>query len=265
MVYKLPNLPSMPVSSSKRVLYAALSITILLSLWQICSLFGLIDPHLIPPPTRVIVAIVEWAKSGELARDFLDSIWRALTGLIVGSLIGIILGLWTGRNQLINYLLTPILNVLKAFPPVAMLPLFITLFGIGDFSKIFAISFASIFPLWVNTHLGSNNIPIEFIRSARLLSGSKVKIFFRVIIPASMNSIIAGFRISIAISFIMLYVSELAGASGGLGYQISSSQLAYRMDKMIGALILLGLTASLVDLIFNRAIDHFFPWVRLIK
>ena len=83
------------------------------------------------------------------------------------------------------------------------------------------------------------------------------------IIPASMNSIIAGFRISIAISFIMLYVSELAGASSGLGYQISSSHLAYRMDKMLAALIILGLSASLVDFIFNRGIKYFFPWVKL--
>ena len=80
-----------------------------------------------------------------------------------------------------------------------------------------------------------------------------------------MNSIIAGFRISIAISFIMLYVSELAGASSGLGYQISSSHLAYRMDKMLGALIVLGLSATLIDFLFNRLIKFFFPWVKLTK
>ena len=80
-----------------------------------------------------------------------------------------------------------------------------------------------------------------------------------------MNSIIAGFRMSIAISFIMLYVSELAGASHGLGYQISSSHLSYRMDRMFGALIMLGLTASLVDYLFNKIIKYFFPWVQLNK
>jgi ABC-type nitrate/sulfonate/bicarbonate transport system permease component len=63
----------------------------------------------------------------------------------------------------------------------------------------------------------------------------------------------------------MLYVSELAGASSGLGYQISSSQLAYRMDKMIGALIILGITASMIDLLFNKLIKYFFPWVQLNK
>ena len=246
-----------------KLLYSTIPILGVLLLWQFLDFVNILNPVLIPPPTKVFTGIIEWAKSGELFVDFYTSIWRGISGLLVGSAIGVLLGLLTGRNEKMNLILTPLLNVFKAFPPVAMLPIFITFFGIGDFSKVYSISFATVFPLWVNTHLGSSSIPIEFIRSAKLLSQSKVKVFFKIIIPASMNSIIAGFRISIAISFIMLYVSELAGASNGLGYQISSSHLSYRMDRMFGALIALGLTASMVDLLFNKIIKYFFPWVQL--
>lgn len=246
-----------------KISYSALSISAILLLWQFLSGFGFINSNFIPTPVNVFCAIIEWAKSGELLIDFSTSIWRGIIGLLIGSIIGICFGLLTGRNEKLNLILTPILNVFKAFPPVALLPVFITFFGIGDFSKIFSISFATIFPLWVNTHLGASSIPIEFIRSASLLSQSRLKVFLRIILPASLNSIVAGFRISIAISFIMLYVSELAGASNGLGYQISSSHLAYRMDKMLGALIVLGITASMIDYIFNKVIKHYFPWVLL--
>lgn len=249
----------------KQILFSVASVSAFLAFWQFISSTEIINSNLIPPPTKVFVAIKEWAKNGELLKDFLDSIWRAIIGLSIGAIIGISLGLITGRNEKLNYILTPILNIFKAFPPVAMLPVFITLFGIGNFSKIFSIGFASIFPLWVNTHLGASTIPVEYIRSAKLLTKSKYKYFVEVVIPASMNSIIAGFRISIAISFIMLYVSELAGASSGLGYQISSSHLAYRMDKMFGALFILGLSATLIDFIFNKLIKYFFPWVQLNK
>jgi ABC-type nitrate/sulfonate/bicarbonate transport system permease component len=249
----------------EKILFSAASATALLLCWQVLSSTEIMNSKLIPPPTKVFFAIVEWAKSGELQRDFLDSIWRAIIGLSGGAIIGITLGLVTGRNEKLNYILSPILNIFKAFPPVAMLPVFITLFGIGNFSKIFSIGFASIFPLWVNTHLGASTIPVEYIRSAKLLTTSRYKYFVRVVVPASMNAIIAGFRISIAISFIMLYVSELAGASSGLGYQISSSHLAYRMDKMLGALLVLGFTATLIDFFFNRLIKYFFPWVQLNK
>ena len=249
----------------QKILFSIVSVTALLVIWQILASTEIINSKLIPPPTNVFSAIIEWAESGELQRDFLDSIWRAIIGLSCGAIIGITLGLVTGRSIKLNYILSPILNIFKAFPPVAMLPVFITLFGIGNFSKIFSIGFASIFPLWVNTHLGASTIPVEYIRSAKLLTKSTYKFFTQVVLPASMNSIIAGFRISIAISFIMLYVSELAGASSGLGYQISSSHLAYRMDKMLGALIVLGLSATLIDFLFNRLIKFFFPWVKLTK
>ena len=253
----------MPLSKLNKLLYSILPVLGVILLWQLVVVFDIVNSALIPPPTKVFKAIIEWANSGDLFIDFYTSIWRGISGLLIGSAIGVLLGLLTGRNQKLNLILTPVLNVFKAFPPVAMLPIFITFFGIGDFSKVFSISFAAAFPLWVNTHLGSSSIPIEFIRSAKLLSQSRTTTFFKIIIPASMSSIIAGFRISIAISFIMLYVSELAGASHGLGYQISSSHLSYRMDKMFGALIILGLTASMIDLLFNRIIKYFFPWVQL--
>ena len=248
-----------------KTFYTILPVLGIILLWQLFNRLDILNSTLIPPPTKIFKGIVEWTKSGELFVDFCSSIWRGVSGLLIGSSVGIMLGLLTGRNPKLNLILTPILNVFKAFPPVAMLPIFITFFGIGDFSKVFSISFAAIFPLWVNTHLGSTSIPIEYIRSAKLLSQSQVKIFYRIIIPASMNSIIAGFRISIAISFIMLYVSELAGASNGLGYQISSSHLSYRMDRMFGALIMLGVTASLIDFLLNKIIKYFFPWVQLNK
>jgi ABC-type nitrate/sulfonate/bicarbonate transport system permease component len=249
----------------KKILLSTCSVFLFVVLWQILAATETINSTLIPPPTKVFLGIIEWAKSGELKQDFLDSIWRAIIGLFFGVFIGVSLGILTGRNERINYFLSPLLNIFKAFPPVAMLPVFITLFGIGNFSKIFSIAFASIFPIWVNTHIGASTIPVEYIRSANLLTKSHYKLFIQVILPASMNSIIAGFRISLAISFIMLYVSELAGASSGLGYQISSSHLAYRMDKMLGALIILGLTAATIDVISNKLTQYFFPWIKANK
>lgn len=248
-----------------RILQRSLPILFILLVWQIYVDINPSIGTLFPSPFRVAIAIKEWAVSGELWIDFVASVWRALVGLLIGSIIGIFFGLLTGRSVFFQHILAPILNILKAFPPVAMLPIFITFLGIGDFSKIFSIAFATIFPLWVNTHIGASHIPIEFIRSAKLLTKSHLKIFVRVVLPATTRAIMAGFRIGIAISFIMLYVSELAGASHGLGYQIASSHLAYRIDKMLGALIVLGATASVVDFFFNKTILYLFPWISFDK
>jgi ABC-type nitrate/sulfonate/bicarbonate transport system permease component len=250
---------------SKTIVYAAISIIAFLLLWQLISGLGFVNSHLFPPPTKVFTAFIEWAKSGDLANDFFTSIWRVMVGLILGSFIGISIGLFTGRNKVANSFLSPLMNVFRAFPPVALLPVFITFFGIGNFSKVFSIAVASIFPIWINTHIGSSSVPVEYLRSAKLLTQSQFKTFFKIILPASLPQVIAGFRISLSISFIMLYVSELAGASNGLGYEIMSSQLAYRMDLMFASLITLGCTAAIFDSLFNMLAGVLFPWIKLNK
>jgi ABC-type nitrate/sulfonate/bicarbonate transport system permease component len=247
----------------EKLVYGTATFAVIFLLWQMVSVNEWVNPYLVPPPTKVFLAGVDWVRSGEFAIDFATSFWRGLAGFLIGGVIGVFLGLLTGRVRILDHFLSPVLNVVRAFPPVSLIPVFITFLGIGDISKIFSISFATIFPIWINTHIGASSIPIEYIRSGRLLTQSRTKIFFRVIFPGSLNAIIAGCRISISIAFVMLYVSELAGTSQGLGYQIASSQLSYRMDKMFAALFALGFTAAIVDQLYLKCLKFLFPWLRV--
>jgi ABC-type nitrate/sulfonate/bicarbonate transport system permease component len=252
-------------NSQKRNLFLLQSIPVvaLLLLWQFISQSGIVNANLFPPPTKVWVAFLEWVKTGELWQDVRASFWRMFTGFFIGGFIGIIIGILTGRNHYFNIFLKPIVQLFRPLPPVAIIPLIIVWFGIGDAAKVFSIAFAVFFPVWVNTHLGAAAIPANYLWSARLLTHSKLKTFIKVLLPASTPSIVAGLRTAIAMAFIMVYVSEIAGASEGLGYQISVSHLAYRIDKMIAALIFLGITGALADGAFAKAITYFFPWLAL--
>ncbi len=246
-----------------RVAAASASILFILLVWQMLTSLNLIQSKLLPSPLQIFYATYRWIASGEFTVDFISSFWRAILGFLLGGIIGLALGVWTGRSKIANFFVSPVLNVLRAFPPVALLPLFITFWGIGDDSKILSITFACVFPIWVNTHAGVSTVPIEYIRSARVLEVTPFRLLTCVLLPAALRSIINGVRISIAMSFIMLYVSELAGASSGLGYQIASSHLAYQMDKMFGALFVLGLTAAIADVAFVRLIRLNFPWLNI--
>jgi len=198
-----------------------------------------------------------------MARDIIASSWRVALGLVIGTFLGIAVGFLTGRIKFTNILLGPIIQMIRSLPPVAIIPLIIIWFGIGDTAKIFSISFAVFFPNWINTHIGAENIPITYLWCAKLFKANKVKIFLRVMLPASAQHIIAGIRTGIPIAFIMVYVSELAGASSGLGYQISISHLAYRIDKMIAALIVLGFLGGISDYLITSVIKNIFPWTKL--
>lgn len=237
-------------------------VLVFFTLWEIISRLEIVNPLLFPPPSVVWEALKEWYQSGELIRDVNASYWRMLTGFLIGGTSGAIIGIFTGRVNLINKSLTPIIQFFRPLPPVAIIPLVIVWLGIGDIAKIFSISFAVFFPVWINTHLGASSISTAYLWSAKLLCKSKVKEIFKVLFPAALPSIVAGLRTAIAIAFIMVYVSEIAGASKGLGYQISVSHLAYRIDKMIAALIVLSLAGVLVDYIFSKLVRLIFPWTQ---
>lgn len=246
----------------KKVLLFFFPLIILLIVWEIVSKLEIVNPLLFPAPSTVLSAFIGWYSSGELWRDVKESCWRMLIGFMVGGFTGVSVGILTGRNNIINKYVSPLIQILRPLPPVAIIPLVIVWLGIGDTAKIFSIAFAVFFPVWINAHLGAFSITPIYLWSSRLLCRSKLRILLRVIMPAALPSIIAGLRTSIAIAFIMVYISEIAGASAGIGYQISVAHLAYRIDRMVAALAILALAGAVADFSFAAIIRFVFPWTK---
>jgi ABC-type nitrate/sulfonate/bicarbonate transport system permease component len=243
----------------------ALTLIALLLAWEIVAHLEFVPKALFPPPSDVALALVDMARSGELARDFLVSMRRALLGLALGTVLGVIVGILTGRVAIIDGLVTPAVQLTRPLPPVAILPLLITWLGISEFSKVFSIAFAVFFPVWINTHLGAREVPRTYLWTARSLGLGHVATFVRVVLPASLPFIVAGFRNGIAMAFVMVFVSELAGASAGIGYQINLAHLAYRVDRMLAALAMLALAGALTDRFFTWMLRVVFPWLHLVQ
>ena len=246
----------------KRILWFILPVIVVLALWEFISRSGFVNPALFPPPSKVAVALWGMVTAGTLLTDLRDSLWRLLAGLFFGSAIGVLFGLLTGRIKSFAIALSPIIQILRPLPPVAIIPLVIVWFGIDDGAKIFSIAFAVFFPVWINTHIGARQIPQAFLWGAKLLTKSSAKIFGEVVFPAALPFTIAGIRTGIAVAFIMVFVSELAGASSGLGYRISITHLSYRIDEMMAALIVLGALGAIADQFFVFGTRKLFPWIK---
>lgn len=246
----------------KRFLWFILPIALTLVLWEIISRSGFVSSALFPPPSKVAVALWGMIVAGTLLSDLRDSLWRLFAGLFVGSVVGVVFGLLTGRVKSFATALSPIIQILRPLPPVAIIPLVIVWFGIDDSAKVFSIAFAVFFPVWINTHIGARQIPQAFLWGAKLLTNSLAKIFCKVVFPAALPFTIAGIRTGIAVAFIMVFVSELSGASSGLGYRISVTHLAYRIDEMIAALAVLGALGAIADQLFVFGTRKLFPWIK---
>lgn len=233
--------------------------------WELIVWAAFVPRSLFPAPSDVALAFVAWGQTGAMFTDVATSLWRALLGYGIGAVAGVAVGMVSGRFGWVNAAISPVLQALRPIPPVAIIPLVILWVGIGDAAKISSTAYAVFFPVWVATHAGSSGVPQLYIWSAKTLGATRFRELVAVVLPAALPTIAAGLRIGVSVAFVMVFVTELAGASSGLGYQIAASQSAYRVDRMIAALVLLAASGALTDYLQVQALYRICPWLRLME
>lgn len=227
-----------------------LSLAVVLLFWQAVTMTGVVDAALFPSPLAVAGAAVDMWRDGSLGSDLGASLRRALVGFVVGAVLGTLLGLLTGRVRFAQLALGPLLTVLRPIPAIALVPVAIVWFGIGDDSKYFVISYAVLLSVWLNTHAGAAGVPQAYLRAARSLGATRVRGFVEVVIPAAAPFIIAGLRLGAAVAFLSLVAAELSGASDGIGYRLQEARQFLATDRMFVGLVELGVLGALLDLGF---------------
>ncbi|MES9994276.1 MAG: ABC transporter permease [Candidatus Thiodiazotropha sp.] len=238
-------------------------IIILLILWELVSRTNLIDPGLFPPPSQVISALVSLTLSGQLPKDVFASVLRAVAGFILGSMAGLFVGAVSGRIRAFDAVLTPVVQVLRPIPVIALVPLAIVWFGLGETSKIFLVFWGVFFPVWVSSYLGISRVDKNYIWAARSIGVRREKLWLQVILPAALPTIITGLRTSISLAFIVLVAAEMAGSYLGVGYRISAYHLVFQIDKMMGYIVLMGALGFIADRTFAYLVNRTLPWYQL--
>lgn len=223
------------------------SFSMVLLAWTLVAGSGTFPETIFPGPLLVFQAAQEMAEGGVLWSDIGVSMSRAAIGFLLGASLGVAVGLLTGRVQLFRMLLNPFMTVLRPIPAIALVPVAIVWFGIGEGSKYFVISYTVFLAVWFNTHHGMEYIPEVYVRAARSLGASRIREFFLVIIPAAAPHILAGIRLGVALAFLSLVAAELSGASSGLGYRLQEARQYIRTDRMFALLIILGVLGALID------------------
>jgi NitT/TauT family transport system permease protein len=198
----------------------------------------------------VLQAWWQLAKTGELFSHLESSLLRSLTGFLLANLIFIPLGLLIGRYRKVAELLNPLLEVFRNTAALALLPVFILILGIGETSKIAIVTYASSWPILLNTISGVRSVDPLLVKSARSMGLSPSKLFLKVILPASVPTIFTGVRLAGAGSILVLVAAEMVGAKAGLGYLINYAQYNFQIPAMYAGII----TISALGLLFNWAL-----------
>lgn len=237
-----------------------ISFGFVLAIWAAVGLTGWFPESIFPAPWSVWSATMEMARSGVLWTDLSVSLSRAAVGFTIGSILGVGLGLMTGRVALVRTLLHPFLNLLRPIPAIALVPVAIVWFGIGEGSKYFVISYTVFLAVWFNTHHGMQYVPETYLRAARSLGASKLREFTQVVVPAAAPHIFAGIRLGVALAFLSLVAAELSGASSGIGFRLQEARQFIRTDRMFSLLIILGLLGASIDMIVHRIGQKLVHW-----
>lgn len=231
---------------------------LLLLLWELGSRTGLIPERTLAAPSAVIGTLIEMVISGELPSNLLVSFARVAAGLLVGVSVGLGLGLVAGLSRAGEQAVDPIMQIKRTIPALALTPLFIVWFGIGETPKVALIAFATIFPVYLNLYSGIRGVDLRLLDAARSFGLSRAEQIWHVVLPSALPSLLVGLRYALSVSILVLVVAEQINASAGLGYLINNARDFMRTDIIVVCLMvyaILGLGADwLVRTIEARAL-----------
>src|SRR5205814_8603879 len=196
----------------------------------------------------------------ELYQVAAASLLRALPGFAIGTLIGILLGLAAGIARGLDEMLSPLVFLTYPVPKIVMLPVFMIWFGIGDLSKVLIIALACFYPCFINAYYGARATPRILVWSARNMGAGDAEIFRRVVLPAALPLVFAGLRVALALSFIMMFATEMINARSGLGHLIREAENSLRFDLMYVSLLSIAILGYAGDRLLRYSRKYFLPW-----
>jgi taurine transport system permease protein len=226
--------------------------------WLLTSGTKLVKPLYFPTPNSVWETFLQMHQ--RIWSHALATLIRVVIGWSIGSFFGIIMGLLMVRSRFIRSILSPIIEGHRPVPPVALIPLVIVWFGIGDNGKIFLTSLACFMVLVVNTVVSSNNVNPVYIQAARSLGASETKIYLTVVLPAIVPELLSGFRIGIALAFAITVAAEFMGAEYGIGYLVMQASRTLNTEVVLIGTFIIGVEAFLLERLVKVCSDYITRW-----
>jgi ABC-type nitrate/sulfonate/bicarbonate transport system permease component len=229
-----------------------LAIVVFVLGWEILSRSGLVSTLFLPPPS--VVARTGWhlLLNGSLFGNISASLGRVLAGFFLATLLAIPLGIVAGMSTTIFNSIDPIIELFRPIPVLALLPLAILWFGIGESSKIFIITYAAFFPIFINTLAGVRYSDPTLIQVASTLGASRLQIFYRVVLMSALPSLAVGIRLGLGFAFLALVAAELIASTRGLGYLIMDARLTFQTDVSMVGIVSLGVLGYAMNAILVR-------------
>lgn len=264
--------PSQPVRGAgaawptlRQVMPAKLiTLVVAIGLWQLVASLNdhlnFYNAVLVPSPFRILSAGYELWEAGELQLHIAASSLRVLEGMAVAIALGVVLAMVVTSSRLGEVIVDPIIELLRPMPSLALLPIFIVWFGIGETTKVVFITYSAFFIIFVTTVEAIRNIEPILFQAAGSLGLNRRQTYYHVTLKAALPQVMVGVRLALATSWFLIVGAEFLAANEGLGFLINFSRVWFQIDKMLVGAVVIGLLGLASNYLLLFLESRLFAW-----
>lgn len=245
-------------------LYKLVSLVLFISAWQVLDVvnaqLNFYNPLLFPSPLDIATRAAALWSTGVLQDHILASVARVFIGVLISFPLAVVLGIGIARSRVVEVIFEPVVELIRPIPPLAVLPLFILWFGIGELSKLMFIAFAAFYIILTTVMLSAVNIDVVLVRAARTLGINGWRFYREIVFPAVAPDLFVGVRLGLSAGFVMIVAAEFIAADVGLGYMINYARAFFRVSDMFVGALAIGLIGYAVNLALVAIERQLFSW-----
>lgn len=242
------------------IVAGTVSFVLIVAVWELIWLVGLVERGLVPSPQQVAARFSELLLAHSLVFDMYISAQRVFLGVLFGIGLAVPIGFVLGWYRPIRAFVDPVINFFRALPPIALIPLVIVYFGIGEFAKVSLLFYAAFFSGVIVMYEGIKSVSPTYVRVARVLGADDSEIFIKVILPVTLPHALTAVRVAMGVAWTALVAAELVAAQRGLGAVIVNGQNYFQIDTIYVGIILIGTIALFMDKMLRALSARLVAW-----
>jgi len=232
----------------------------LLLVWEVTGRFKMMDLRYFPMPSVIAVSFWDLLFGGYLWPDFKASIIRIFLGFLLGSVPGLVLGVAMGLWRPLRFAINPIIYATYPIPKIAILPLVILLFGLGEMSKVFVVAIGAFYLVLLNTMTGVVCIDRIYFDVCKNLRTNRRDLYLRVVLPAALPAMMTGLKLALGVSLLLIVAAEMLGANHGVGHMIWDSWQTFTVPRMYVGLIIISALGYILSVVADHIEREILPW-----
>lgn len=233
---------------------------LLLALWEIGVRAEWLDHRFFPAPTTIVAEIVRLFAEDNLLIDILASLRRIGLGLLAGFPTGLAIGVAMGRWKWARAFFAPLVAFTYPIPKIAILPLLLIIFGLGETSNVMVVVIGVFFLALINTYAGVRQIDHEYFDVARVYGISRWQVLRRIVLPAAFPDIFTGLKLAVGYGLILIVAAEMVAAESGLGYRIWTSWETYVIKELYACLMMISIIGVVLAVILEKIEGRLVHW-----